>query len=131
MDNRAFAEIRLSRYEVIALEERFAAWPRNARTASQEPEPGNPAQHRPGYERPPAADRPEPGTDDPHPADGRQVRRRSTFDGPENDRPAEKWDTCGGGPGRGLVVFLWGSAGVGWRREDLIDARQRTAMPRV
>ncbi len=28
---------------------------------------------------------------------------------PEGERPPEKWDTCGAGPGRGLVGFLWGS----------------------
>jgi hypothetical protein len=39
MDDRAFAEIGLSQHQVIALRERFAAWPRHARTATQEPEP--------------------------------------------------------------------------------------------
>ena len=75
MDDRAFAEIRLSQHQVTMLRERFAAWPRHERTASQEPQPGNPAQHRPGHEQPPAARRPEPGTDDPHPAGGRQHQR--------------------------------------------------------
>ena len=27
---------------------------------------------------------------------------------PGDERPPEKWDTCGGGPGRGLVGILWG-----------------------
>ena len=75
MDDRAFAEIRLSQHQVTTLPERFAAWPRHARTASQEPQPGDPAQHRPGREQPPAARRPGPGTDDPHPAGGRQHQR--------------------------------------------------------
>jgi Nucleotidyl transferase AbiEii toxin, Type IV TA system len=68
MDDRAFAEIRLSQDQVTTLRERFAAWPRHARTASQEPQPGNPARH----EHPSAAGRPESGVDDPHPAGGRQ-----------------------------------------------------------
>jgi len=72
MDDRAFAEVGLSQHQLATLRERFTAWPRDARSASQEPEPGNPAQHRAGHEQPPAAGRPEPATDDPHPADGRQ-----------------------------------------------------------
>jgi hypothetical protein len=76
MDDRAFAEIRLSQHQVTALRERFVAWPRHERTASQEPQPGNPAQHRPGHEQPSAAGRPESGTDDSHPAGGRQHHGR-------------------------------------------------------
>jgi Nucleotidyl transferase AbiEii toxin, Type IV TA system len=72
MDDRAFAELGLSHHEVIALRERFAAWPRDARTTSYEAEPGDPAQHKPGHEQSPAADRPEPGTDDPLPDRPRQ-----------------------------------------------------------
>jgi hypothetical protein len=37
----------------------------------------------------------------------------------------------GAGPGHGLVGFLWGSPGLRWRREHLVHARQRTAMPRL
>jgi hypothetical protein len=76
MDDRAFAEIGLSQHEVIALRDRFTAWPRDARTASREPWPGNPAQHRPGYEQPPAAGHPEPGTGDSHPGGRRQHQPR-------------------------------------------------------
>jgi hypothetical protein len=89
MDDRAFAEIGLSQHQVIALRERFAAWPRHARTASQELQPGNPAQHRPGHEQPPAAGRPESGTHDPHPPGGRQHQRgqepaaQAAWDDPE------------------------------------------------
>lgn len=54
MDDREFAEIGLSPHQVTALREQFAAWPRDARTASQEAVPGEPAQHRPGHGRPPA-----------------------------------------------------------------------------
>jgi hypothetical protein len=61
MDDRAFAEIGLSQRDVAVLRPRFAAWPRDARTADQEPWPGNPAQHKP-----------EPGTGDPHPGGRRQ-----------------------------------------------------------
>ena len=71
MDDQAFAEIGLSQHQVTTLRERFTAWPRHARTASHESQPGNPAQHRPGHVQSPAAGRPEPGTDDPHPAGGR------------------------------------------------------------
>jgi Nucleotidyl transferase AbiEii toxin, Type IV TA system len=39
MDDRAFAGIGLSQHQVTALRDRFAAWPRHARTASPEPEP--------------------------------------------------------------------------------------------
>ena len=60
MDDRAFAEIGLSQRDVVALRDRFAAWPRDARTAGQEPEPGNPARHKP-----------RPGAGDSHPG-GRQ-----------------------------------------------------------
>ena len=96
MDDRAFAEIRLSQHQVTTLRERFAAWPRHERTASQEPQPGNPAQHRPGHEQPSAAGRPESGiairtrpADDstsadrnpPPKPDGRTQR-------PSHDRPA-------------------------------------------
>ena len=56
MDDRAFAEIGLSQRDVAVLRERFTAWPRDARTADQEREPGNPALCKP-----------EPGTGDPHP----------------------------------------------------------------
>jgi Nucleotidyl transferase AbiEii toxin, Type IV TA system len=56
MDDRAFAEIGLSQRDVAVLRERFTAWPRDARTADQEREPGNPALYKP-----------EPGTGDPHP----------------------------------------------------------------
>jgi hypothetical protein len=76
MDDRAFAEIGLSQHEVIALRDRFTAWPRDARTASREPWPGNPAQHRPGNEQPPAAGHPEPGTGDPQPGGRRQHQPR-------------------------------------------------------
>jgi hypothetical protein len=38
MDGRAFAGIGLSQHQVTALRDRFAAWPRHARTASPEPE---------------------------------------------------------------------------------------------
>jgi hypothetical protein len=34
-------------------------------------------------------------------------RRRSG--GARGDHPPEKWDVCGGGPGRVLVGFLWGT----------------------
>ena len=71
MDDRAFAGIGLSQHQVITLRERFAAWPRDARTASREPEPGNAAQHRPRPQHSPATGRPDPGTDHRHPA-GRQ-----------------------------------------------------------
>ena len=50
MDDRAFAGIGLSQHQVTTLRERFAAWPRDARTASQDPEPGTPARYRPGPE---------------------------------------------------------------------------------
>ena len=60
MDDRAFAEIGLNRSEVIALRERFAAWPRHARTASQNPEPSTPARYRPGPEPAAQADRDDP-----------------------------------------------------------------------
>jgi len=86
MDDRVFAEIGLSQHQVTALREQFAAWPRHARTASQEPQPGNPAQHTPGHEQPPPAGKPEPGTDDPRPAGGRQHQR-----GQEHAAQAE-WD---------------------------------------
>jgi hypothetical protein len=72
MDDRVLAELGLSEHQLATLRERFTAWPRDARSASQEPESGNPAQHRPGHEQPPAADRPESGTDDPRPDGGRQ-----------------------------------------------------------
>ena len=68
LDDRAFAGIGLSQHQVITLRERFAAWPRDARTASREPEPGSPARHRPGPQQPPAAGRPDPGTGHRHPA---------------------------------------------------------------
>jgi len=54
LDDRAFAEIGLSQHQVTTLRQRFAAWPRHARAASQEPQPGNPAQHQPRH---PAATR--------------------------------------------------------------------------
>jgi hypothetical protein len=50
MDDRAFAEIGLSQDQVITLRDRFAAWPRDARTASAEPGPGQPAGPMPGHE---------------------------------------------------------------------------------
>jgi hypothetical protein len=75
MDDRAFGEIRLSQHQVTTLRERFAAWPRHEQIASQEPQLGNPAQHRPRHEQPSAAGRPESGTSDPHPAGGRQHQR--------------------------------------------------------
>jgi hypothetical protein len=43
MDDQAFAEIGLSQHQVTTLRERFTAWPRHARTASHESQPGNPA----------------------------------------------------------------------------------------
>jgi hypothetical protein len=55
MDDRTFTEIGLSQRDVAVLRDRFTAWPRDARTADQEPEPGNPARHKP-----------EPGTGDSH-----------------------------------------------------------------
>jgi len=54
MDDRAFAELGLSQHQVTTLRERFTAWPRHARTASQEPQPGNPS---PAQARAPAATR--------------------------------------------------------------------------
>jgi Nucleotidyl transferase AbiEii toxin, Type IV TA system len=50
MDDRAFAEIGLSQDQVITLRDRFAAWPRDARTASAEPGPGQPCGPIPGHE---------------------------------------------------------------------------------
>jgi hypothetical protein len=61
MDDLAFAEIGLSQRDVAVLRDRFAAWPRDARTADQEPELGYPAR-----------DKPESGTGDPHPDSRRQ-----------------------------------------------------------
>jgi hypothetical protein len=61
MDDRAFAEIGLSQRDVAVLRDRFAAWPRDARTAGQEHELDNPARHKP-----------ELGTGDPHPGGRRQ-----------------------------------------------------------
>jgi hypothetical protein len=71
MDDRVFAALGLSQHHVTTLRERFLAWPRHARTASQEPQAGNPARHRSGHQQPRAADEPEPAADDPRPA-GRQ-----------------------------------------------------------
>jgi Nucleotidyl transferase AbiEii toxin, Type IV TA system len=68
MDDRAFTEIGLSEHQVTALRDRFTTWPR---TASQEPEPGTPAQHTPGPQQPPAVGKPDPDTDNPHPASPR------------------------------------------------------------
>ena len=55
MDDRAFADIGLSHHDVAKLRERLAAWPRDAHAADQQPQPGNPADHRPehqpGHER--------------------------------------------------------------------------------
>jgi hypothetical protein len=68
LDDRAFTGIGLSQHQVITLRERFAAWPRDVRTASREPEPGSPAQHGPGPGQPPVAGRPDPGRDHRHPA---------------------------------------------------------------
>jgi hypothetical protein len=73
MDDRVFAGIGLSQHQVTTLRERFIAWPRDERTASQEPRPGNPAQHRPGHQQSRATGRPEPAADDPGPA-GRQYQ---------------------------------------------------------
>jgi hypothetical protein len=50
MDDRAFAEIGLSQDQVITLRDRFAAWPRDERTASAQPGPGQPAGPMPGHE---------------------------------------------------------------------------------
>ncbi|MGH3187130.1 MAG: hypothetical protein ACRDPY_19930 [Streptosporangiaceae bacterium] len=61
MDDRTFAEIGLSQRDVAVLRDRFTAWPRDARTADQEPEPGKPARHEP-----------EPGMGDLHPGGRRQ-----------------------------------------------------------
>jgi Nucleotidyl transferase AbiEii toxin, Type IV TA system len=72
MDSRAFAEIGLSPNEVVAVRERFAVWPRDARTFGYEPEPGNPSQHTPVFEQPPEAGEPAPGTSDPHRDGGRR-----------------------------------------------------------
>jgi Nucleotidyl transferase AbiEii toxin, Type IV TA system len=60
MDDRAFAEIGLSQHQVTTLRERFAVWPRHARTASQDPEPGTPARYRAGHEPAAHADRDDP-----------------------------------------------------------------------
>jgi hypothetical protein len=75
LDDRVFAELGLSQHQVTTLRERFIAWPRNEQTASQEPQPGNPAQHRPGHQQPRAAGMPELGTDDPRAPGGRQHQR--------------------------------------------------------
>ncbi len=71
MDDRAFTEIGLSVREVAALRERLAIWPRDARSADREPEPGDPGQYRPGHEQMPAAGRPGPRTPEPDPDAGR------------------------------------------------------------
>jgi len=71
MDDRTFTEIGLSLRDVAALRERLAIWPRDARSAGQEPELGNPARHRPGHEEMPAAGRPGPRTREPDPDAGR------------------------------------------------------------
>jgi hypothetical protein len=92
MDDRVFAEIRLSQHQVTTLRERFAAWPRHARTASQEPpQPGNPTHHRPRHEQPSAAGRPESGMDDPQPSGGRQHQhRKEPADQATRDEPEAK-----------------------------------------
>lgn len=61
MDDRAFADIGLSHYDVARLRERLAAWPRDAHAADQERQPGNPAEHRRGHQQTPTARRSEPG----------------------------------------------------------------------
>jgi len=50
MDDRTFAAMGLSQHQVTTLREQFAAWPRDARTASLEARPGSPSQQRPGHE---------------------------------------------------------------------------------
>ena len=60
MDDRAFAAMGLSQHQVTTLREQFAAWPRDARTASQEAGPGSPAQQRPGHEPATQAERDDP-----------------------------------------------------------------------
>jgi hypothetical protein len=72
IDDRAFAEIGLSPDEVIAVRERFSAWPRDARTFGREPESGNRAQHTPALEQPAEAGEPAPGTSAPHPVGGQR-----------------------------------------------------------
>jgi hypothetical protein len=90
MDDRVFAEIGLSQHQVATLRERFTAWPREARAADHEPQPGNPTQHRPGRQQAPAAGRPEPGTDDPRQARGQhQVRYERSVEAGRDDPEAE------------------------------------------
>jgi hypothetical protein len=76
MDDRVFAEIGLSHGEIIGLRDRFTAWPRQARAASQEPEPGTGAAvwHVPGNEEPPAVGGPEPGAGELHPGGRPQLQ---------------------------------------------------------
>ena len=88
LDDRVFAELGLSQHQVTTLRERFLAWPRDERTASQEPGPGDPARHRPLQQQPRAAGGPEPAPDDPGPArrqdePGHEPEVQAGWDDPE------------------------------------------------